>query len=226
MKSLAIVATILVLACVTPAHSDSHTDGFTALFDGQTLTGWIGEGREYFDIENRVLTCRPGCQGKLLTQSEYRDFALRFDFRLTPGANNGLAIRASQEGDAAYQGIELQILDSPASKYKTLQPHQYHGSAYGIAPAKRGALKPVGEWNTQEVVCMGREIKVTLNGQVILEVDLGEVAPDNKTIDGKAHPGLSRERGHIGFLCHGDVVSFRKIRIKELAAASPTTLAK
>ena len=220
MKLLTLTVVFLVHACAAEANADSHQDGFTPLFDGQTLAGWIGEGREYFEVENGALTCRSGCQGKLLTEQEYKDFILRFEFKLTPGANNGLAIRAPQPGDAAYQGIELQILDSPASKYKDLKPYQFHGSAYGIAPAKRGALKPVGEWNTQEVVCQGRQIKVTLNGQMILDVDLDQVAPDGKTIDGKPHPGLTRERGHVGFLCHGDEVSFRKVRIKELGAGS------
>ncbi len=214
---------VLLLALINSASAiaQPQESGFVDLFDGKSLSGWIGAARDHFDIDAGVLSSRKGCSGKLLTEREYEDFVLRFDFRLTPGANNGLAIRAPKAGDSAYAGIELQILDNPAKVYKDLKDYQYHGSAYGVAPAKRGALKPVGEWNSQEVACQGRDLKVVLNGQVILDVNLDEAAPNNKTIDGNEHPGLQRDRGHVGFLCHGDVVSFRNVRIKELKGNSP-----
>ncbi|MCK5467136.1 MAG: DUF1080 domain-containing protein, partial [Cyclobacteriaceae bacterium] len=108
-----------------------------------------------------------------------------------------------------------QILDNTADIYKDLKAYQYHGSAYGIIPAKRGYLKPVGEWNEQEVILKGSHVKVILNGTVILDGDMKE-ASKNGAIDGKEHPGLNNEKGHIGFLGHGSVVRFRNIRIKEL----------
>ena len=163
-----------------------------------------------------------GKAGKLLTNEEYGDFVLRFEFRLTPNANNGLAIRAPVSGDSAYNGLELQILDGTSGKYTNLKPYQTHGSIYGVAPAKRGFLKPVGEWNTQQVECRGRNIRVTLNGHVILDANLDQVAPGGKTIDGQNHPGLQNNKGHLGFLGHGDEVAFRNIRIQPLDA--PATL--
>jgi hypothetical protein len=81
-------------------------------------------------------------------------------------------------------------------------------------PAKRGALKPPGEWNEQEIDLQGTRIRVTLNGTVIVDADLYRQAHDG-TLDGQPHPGLRRTSGHIGFLGHGDRVLFRKIRIKE-----------
>ena len=191
-------------------------EGFVPLFDGKTLTGWFGDAKQHFAVEAGCLVCQKGCSGNLLTQREYGDFVLRFDFKLTPGTNNGLAIRAPKEGDVAYAGIELQILDNSAEKYRELKDYQFHGSAYGIAPAKRGALKPVGEWNSQEVRCQGRCLQVILNGKTILDINLDQAAPHGKTIDGSDHPGLQRRQGHLGFLCHGDPVQFRNIRIKEL----------
>lgn len=134
---------------------------------------------------------------------------------MTPGANNGLGIHAPLEGDAAYVGKELQILDNTAEKYATLKPYQYHGSVYGIIPAKRGFLKPVGEWNKQVVTVKGSKIKIVLNGTIIVDGDFKE-ASKNGTIDKREHPGLQRTIGHIGFLGHGDVVRFRNIQIKEL----------
>ena len=119
------------------------------------------------------------------------------------------------EGDAAYVGMELQILDNEAPVYKDLHAYQYHGSVYGIIPAKRGFLKPTGEWNYQEVIAKGDHIKIILNGTVILDGDIRE-ATKNGTPDGNKHPGLFNEKGHIGFLGHGSPVKFRNIRIKEL----------
>jgi hypothetical protein len=81
--------------------------------------------------------------------------------------------------------------------------------------AKRGYLKPVGEWNQQEVIAKGTKIKVILNGQVILDADIKD-SIKNGTADKQNHPGLSRTKGHIGFLGHGDVLRFRNIRVKKL----------
>ena len=120
------------------------------------------------------------------------------------------------KGDAAYVGTELQILDNTAAIYANLEDYQYHGSAYGIIPAKRGFLNPVGEWNSQEVVLQGNKIKVILNGEVILDGDLAE-ASKNGTLDGKNHPGLKRTEGFLGFLGHGSELKFRKLRIKDLS---------
>ena len=76
----------------------------------------------------------------------------RIEFRLPPGGNNGLAIRYPGEGDTAYVGMcELQILDDTTTKYGKLDPRQHHGSAYGMVPSKSGYLRPVGQWNFQEV---------------------------------------------------------------------------
>lgn len=193
-------------------------ENFKILFDGTNMFEWIGNTTDYV-IENGAMVVYPnlGGKGNLYTKDEYSDFEFRFEFLLTPGANNGLGIRAPLEGDAAYVGTELQILDNEADKYKSLQPYQYHGSAYGIIPAKRGYLKPVGEWNYQEVVVKGSKLKVTLNGTVILEGDLAE-ASKNGTADHRDHPGLSLTTGHIGFLGHGDSLRFRNIRIKDLTA--------
>jgi len=126
-----------------------------------------------------------------------------------------LGIRTPTEGDAAYEGMELQILDNESPIYEKLKPYQYHGSVYGVIPAKRGYLKPTGEWNTQTVIAKGNKIKVILNGQVILDGDIQE-ASKNGTMDGNKHPGLMNAKGHIGFLGHGDVVRFRNIRIKKI----------
>jgi hypothetical protein len=192
------------------------SEGFEALFNGKNLDGWQGNKTDYF-AQNGEMVVNPerGGHGNLFTEKEYSDFNFRFEFQLTPGANNGLGIRAPLEGDAAYVGMELQILDNTAAIYANLHDYQYHGSVYGVIPAKRGFLNPVGEWNSQEVIVKGSKIKVILNGETILDGDIKE-ASKNGTLDGNEHPGLLRDKGYIGFLGHGSELKFRNLRIKDL----------
>ncbi|MCL1932869.1 MAG: DUF1080 domain-containing protein [Candidatus Azobacteroides sp.] len=201
------------------AVSDAEKkEGFVPMFNGVNMTGWIGNLNDYY-AKDGMIVCDPakGGRGNLYTEKEYSDFVMRFEFLLTPAANNGLGIRAPLEGDAAYVGMELQILDNEAEVYKDLHEYQYHGSVYGVIPAKRGYLKPLGEWNYQEVIAKGNRITITLNGTVILDGDIAEASKNfTATIDGNKHPGLSNKQGHIGFLGHGSWVAFKNLRIKEL----------
>ena len=201
-------------------------EGYKILFDGTNTFEWVGNKTDYF-IEDGTLAIDParGGKGNLYTKDEYSDFVYRFEFQLTPGANNGLGIRTPLEGDGAYVGTEIQILDNDAEKYKDLKEYQYHGSAYGIIPAKRGFLKPVGEWNQEEVYLKGSKIKVTLNGTVILDGDLAE-ASKNGTSDHRDHPGLKRTSGHIGYLGHGDSLKFRNIRVLDLTKVPAAPIAE
>ncbi len=111
---------------------------------------------------------------------------------------------------------ELQVIDNTAAKYATLDPRQYHGSVYGMVPAARGYLRPVGQWNFQQVTVQGSTITVELNGTVILDADLSQVTEFK---DNRPHPGKDLMRGHFGFAGHRDPVMFRNIAIKRLPPA-------
>ncbi len=196
---------------------EERGEGFVSLFNGRNLDNWTGNKQSYVAEEgNIVVKPGDGSGGNLYTEKEYSDFIFRFEFQLTPAANNGLGIRAPLEGDAAYIGMELQILDDTAPVYANLQPYQYHGSVYGVIPSRRGFQKPVGEWNYEEVDVRGTHITITLNGNVIVDGDIAN-ARDNGTMDHREHPGLKNEKGHIGFLGHGSELRFRNIRIKDLS---------
>jgi len=196
---------------------EERSEGFTALFNGRNLDNWTGNKVSYI-VEDAAIVVKPGdgSGGNLYTEKEYADFVFRFEFQLTQAANNGLGIRTPLTGDAAYVGMELQILDDTAPVYANLQPYQYHGSVYGVIPAKKGFLKPVGEWNYEEVRIQGTKIIITLNGVVIVDGDIAGPR-DNGTLDKIEHPGLKNVKGHIGFLGHGSELKFRNIRIKELS---------
>ncbi|MFZ5519055.1 MAG: family 16 glycoside hydrolase [Candidatus Zhuqueibacterota bacterium] len=199
---------------VTELSAQEKAEGFVQLFNGSDLTGWVGDTSGYSVRDGKIIIY-PDKGGNLFTAGEYDNFIFRFEFKLTPGANNGLGIRAPLQGDAAYVGMELQILDNTAPVYKDLQPYQYHGSIYGVVPARREFLNPVGEWNSQEVIADGRNITVKLNGAIIVDANIDE-ASKNGTPDNRDHPGLNRSSGHIGFLGHGAYLEFRNIRIREL----------
>jgi hypothetical protein len=215
MAAIAFGSMLLATACGQASGPDA--EGFRSLFDGKTLSGWQGNvaGHEVVDGELRT---RKGTGGNLFTAEEFGDFVLRFEFRLTPGANNGLGIRCPPQGDAAFEGIELQILDDAHAKYAGIKPWQAHGSIYGVVAAERGeCLKPAGEWNAEEVTVKGSRITVVVNGKTIVDADIAPWRDGSKaTVDGLPHPGLNRDRGHIGFLGHGDEIHVRNIRIRPL----------
>jgi len=222
---------IAVGSIVTLAGRQAVEAGFTSLFNGKDLSGWMygrraggvenRTGRGY-QVENGVLFTTKEDGGNLYTEKEYADFVLRFEFKLTENANNGIGIRAPLEGDAAYAGIEIQVLDDSGSEYKSLRPAQYHGSVYNMVPAKRGAQKPVGEWNSEEIVVKGRQITVKLNGITIVDANLDDVtdaallAKHRDLSKPEGSRGIANSKGHIGLLGHGTRVEFRNIRIREL----------
>ncbi len=192
----------------------SHAEtGFQSVFNGKDWTGWGGPVENY-EIVDGAIRCKPKSGGTIYTKESYADFVVRFEFKLPPAGNNGLAIRYPGEGDTAYVGMtELQVLDTDAPAYAKLDPRQAHGSAYGMAAAARGYQRPVGQWNYQEVTVRGSTIVVELNGTRILDADLSKVT---SFLEDKAHPGKDRTEGHFGFAGHRDPVEFRNVRIKRL----------
>jgi hypothetical protein len=205
----------ILLASVLPVMSESEEKGFKSIFNGKDFAGWSGPLDNY-QIVDGAIQCKKGKGGTIFTKEVYADFVVRFEFKIPPGGNNGLAIRYPGKGNTAYGGMcELQVLDENYEKVRKakLDPRQVHGSAYGMAGAKRGFQRLTGEWNEQEVTVKGSTIKVILNGTEILDADLSKV---KDFMGGKPHPGMNRKEGHFGFAGHSDPVSFRKIRIKRL----------
>src|SRR5258708_3488862 len=193
--AIGVAASILLVALAAPAEP-----GFTTLFNGKDLTGWKlvePEGRGYI-VENGLLECPADGGGNLFTEKEYASFVFRFEFKLEESSNNGIGIRAPYEGDAAYQGMEIQILDNDAPIYRgKLRPAQYHGSIYDVVPAKTGFLKPTGQWNEEEITAHGRQFTVKRNGHIIVDANLDSVT-DPAVL--QKHPCLARTTGHIAFL--------------------------
>jgi hypothetical protein len=205
-------------------------EGFEVLFDGEDMSQWIGNTIDYVPMNGAIcVSANYGNGGNLYTKKEYSDFIFRFEFCfMKEGVNNGVGIRTPMGVDAAYEGMEIQILDHDAPIYKNLREYQQHGSVYGIIPAKRVKFPKLGTWNTEEIWVKGDRIKVTVNGEVILDGNIRKACKGNNvskdgsktnpyTVDKKNHPGLFNKSGHIGFLGHGEGLKLRNVRIKDLS---------
>ena len=203
--------------------SHGEDAGFKSIFNGKDFDGWAGAIDNY-EIVDGAIQCKPKKGGVPYYKEEFSDFVARLEYKLPPAGNNGLAIRYPGTGDTAYVGMcEIQVLDSEHPSYAKLDAKQYCGSVYGVIPAHRGYLRPVGEWNFEEVTIKGPNVRVELNGTVILEGDVSKVDPETYMHKSK-HPGLLRTSGFFGFAGHNDPVAFRAIRIKKLepdTAATP-----
>ncbi len=200
-------------------RSTGGNQGFVELVNGKDLSNWQGAVANY-EMKNGAIVCRPGKGGDLLTKEEFESGIIRVEFKLPVAGNNGIALRTPLGGHSASDGLEIQVLDSDGYNAKMaaagkpgLLPTQYHGSLYHCVGAKHGYLRPVGEWNFEEIEVQGQHIKVTLNGTKILDVDMATL--DRSQI--KTVPkGLDRTKGFIGFAGHNDPVEFRSFKVKRM----------
>ena len=216
----------------TPSQltAEKKKQGFEMLFDGTNLDKWQGDLEGYIPVNGTIyVSANYGSTGNLYTKKEYRNFVYRFEFCfLREGVNNGVGIRTPMGVDAAYDAMcEVQILDHDAPMYANLREYQVHGSVYGVIPAKRIKHKPLGEWSTEEIRVEGDRIKVTVNGEVIVDGNIRtackghNVAPDGSdtnpyTVDHRNHPGMFNKKGYISFCGHGEGLKIRNVRILDL----------
>jgi HEAT repeat protein len=184
-----------------------------SLFDGNDLAGWtiIGGKEGNWGADHGILFTSGDGGGWLSTDREFDNFELDLDFRVPEGGNSGVFLRSPREGDPAYTGMEIQVLDDYAPEYANLQPWQYCGSIYGVQAPTVRASKKAHEWQHYHIVARGPGISVTLNGQLIVDADL--ISHMDRE---PSHPGLKRRSGFIGLQSHTLRVEFRNITLKEL----------
>jgi len=181
------------------------------LFNGTDLAGWKATGdAKVWGVESGAIVVEKGGGGYLMTEAEYGDFEFTAEYKLSKGANSGIALRAPMKGDPAYQGMEIQLIDDEGWPGK-LAPYQHTGSIYDIMPAKKQANKPIGEWNTIKITCKGPKVMIVLNGETLTDTDLSELK-----IDPKKHPGAANTKGHIGFQSYNTRVEFKNVTLKGL----------
>ena len=181
-----------------------------ALFNGQDLTGWEGGGADAslcWKVEDGLLLCT-GAQGPWLRSlKQYGDFNLRLQYRLMDGGNSGVYVRVPEDGShhGDGNGVEVQILDDGAARYRNLEPYQFSGSIYKIAPAAEHVSRKAGQWNALEIDCHGTHYRIIHNGITIMDADA------------ESFPELARRAmsGYLGLQNHKEEVYFRYIRLAE-----------
>lgn len=192
-------------------------DGFTQLIAADdTLAGWeVVDGKlEAWEIDNGTLRCLGAGGGWLQTANAYSDFILRGEYRLTSGANTGVAVRFPGEGDPSLSGIEIQLLDETAEKYADVRDIQRTGSLYYLSAATAPAIPhPAGEWNSLEITCQGRHIRVSINGLLVNDV---LIESQNASVAGQ-RLATRAPLGHIALQSHEAVVEFRSLEVLDLS---------
>ena len=201
--------TILLLSLIFASLLPAADDGFVPLFakDG-VPSGWVvrdwavvskpAQGAPAWTVKDGMLTSAGDRGCWFLTEKEYSDFVLEYEFKLGPTGNSGLALRAPDKGDPAFDGMEMQMADF---RYNTqAKPSELTGGLYrAIAPSEQ-VYKPE-EWNKVRVTLKGSKITIEMNGKTIQDTDLSTHTETVLRHDGsKALPIKDRPRkGRIGF---------------------------
>jgi hypothetical protein len=210
-----LVALVLIAHGIVafPVSGDNPPEGFAALFNGKDLTGWKATGKMEVwgvDAEKGILFVDKGGGGWLMTQKEYGDFELRLEFKMPKMGNSGVGLRSPLQGDPAYVGMEIQLLDD--ANWKGLRPTQHTGSIYDVVPAGKVVTRPHGEWNQMRIVAQGRKLLVELNDSRLVDANLDDYTEKHA----KRHPGILRKAGHIGLQSYNFRVEFKNLFLKPL----------
>jgi hypothetical protein len=222
--AFALVASPLFAAEPNTLTAAEKSAGWKLLFDGTSLEGWRGYKTETvgeaWKVQNGALVLTAAKAGDIMTKAEFGDFELAFDWKIAEAGNSGVIYRVGLGESASYRtGPEYQVLDNQKATDNKLGNH-LAGSLYDIGPeVPRDLPKPVGEWNESRLVVRGWKVEHWLNGKKVVDLDLA--SPEGKAAIAaskfKAWPKFaSLSRGHIAFQEHGNVVSYRSIKIREL----------
>jgi hypothetical protein len=197
--------------------------GWRSLFDGTSTSAWRGYKSPTFpagwSIVDGVLT-KSGSVGDLLSKEQFGNFELALDWNLSTGGNAGIFYRGTEEYDHIYWSApEYQLLDDanhPDGKSRLTSA----GAAYALYPPPAGVVKPAGQWNSTLIVVNGSRVQHWLNGQKLLEYELGSPDWEAKVKASKfvEYPKYGRAtRGYIGIQGdHDGMLSIRNVRIREL----------
>lgn len=212
-------------------------NGYKLLFDGKSTNGWIGAYKKSFPekgwkVENNYLNVLPSSGqestngGDIVTKDQYTAFDLSFEFKLTPGANSGVKyfVTLQENNSGSAIGLEYQVLDDERHPDAKLgrDGNRTLASLYDLKTAAKQPrfLRPIGEWNKGRVVVYpDNRVEHYLNGLKVLEYTRGsqefrDLVAQSKY---KIWPNFGEaQKGHILIQDHGDAVSYRNIKLKEL----------
>lgn len=205
---------------VRPAAGD-----WIPLFDGKSFEGWRTKTGKPVTVGWQVtdgVIHRSGIGGDIVTAGEWANFELEFEWKVAKGANSGVKYRVGEYAPAGRDiGPEYQILDDDGHS-NGKNPKTSAGALYDLVPAAANKqLRPVGEWNQSRIVARGKHLEHWLNGEKVVEVDLGgdEWRAALAASKFKAAPDFATRKGRILLQDHGDEAWFRGLRLRELPGA-------
>jgi pimeloyl-ACP methyl ester carboxylesterase len=201
--------------------------GWRLLFDGKTTHGWRGYKQtampaKGWKVEDGILKKVGGeSGGDIITEEKFDNFDLSWEWRVSPGGNNGLKYLVTEDRPSA-PGHEYQMVDDAKNPDAKVGPHRATASFYDVLPPwEDRPLKPAGEWNLSRVVIQGDHVEHWLNGNKVLEYELGSAAIKAAIAKSKFRnsPGFGEKiKGHIMLTDHHDECWFRNIKLRELTA--------
>jgi hypothetical protein len=187
------------------------------------LAGGLGKALEVkhggpWALKEGVLESRKGAGGGWLgtLAGDWEDFVLKLDYQVPRNGNSGVFLRCPLEGNPAYKGIEIQIVDDDATQWK-LEPYQRTGAIYAAVPPRRRATRAAGTWESMEVSARGSRVEVLINGIAVLDEDLNEHL---EKVGAEAALKDRPRRGFIGLQNYGTGVKFRNLRVKRTSGAA------
>jgi uncharacterized protein YaiE (UPF0345 family) len=235
-----LIAAAMLFSGAPGTHTNEATTavvkkkGWVSLFDGKTTKGWHSYGKttagESWKVDDGALHLDASSKadwqsksgGDLVSDGEYENFHLKLDWKISKNGNSGI-IFWIQDNPAKYKyvwhtGPEMQILDNDGHADGKINKHRA-GNLYDLIAGKEGVVKPVGEWNTAEVISYKGKLDLVLNGVTVVSTTFGD---DNwkQLIAGskfKNMPDFAKiAKGHVALQDHGNDVWFRNIMIKQL----------
>ena len=224
--TIRILPVFLLIGAILPSGmAVAADDGFTPLFDGRNLDAWITGPDNAWVVEDGVIALQREFDGRehnldyLWTREKYADFVLELEFKVTQRANSGVFLRTSDLKDPVFTGLEVQVSNSYGRAKLTRGGTA--GAIYDCVAPTKNAVKPPGQWNRYRITCRKNIVRVELNGQPIVDMDLDRWAEPRKNPDGSPNkfPRPLKDfarSGHIGLQDHGRPVWYRNIRIKRL----------
>ncbi|MFM8706029.1 MAG: DUF1080 domain-containing protein [Planctomycetia bacterium] len=221
LRSPALLAFGLFLCSFARAEES----GWVNLFDGKTLAGWKSYSGKpigtQWVVEDGALHLTGAGGGDIVTDKEFRNFELQFQWKVAPGSNSGVMYRVQPGDKAPYlSGPEYQVLDD-AKHRDGANPKTSAAALYALIAGTDKELKPVGEWNTGKIVLRGNHLEHWLNGRKVVETDLGTDAWKSMLAESKFKDWKQFGAAPQGMIClqdHGDKVWFRDLKIRELPA--------
>ena len=235
MKTVTTVVLLSALLAAPRQENNTLTeqekkDGWKLLFDGKSTDGWRGYKMEKippgWKAEDGVLARVAGGSGgkgagggdDIVTVDEYDNFELVLEWKIRPGGNSGVLFRVVEQASTSWhESIEMQVLDN--TKWPNRSKKELAGACYDMYAPSKDVTKPVGEWNQAKLVADGNHVEHWLNGEKLLEYEIGSDDWNERVKASKFKNLATYAKAKKGRIClqdHSDRIEYRNLKVRPL----------